>query len=280
MKITVLIENKADNKLSKEHGLAILIEYNNKNYLLDTGASDLFLGNADKLGVDLSKVTAAVLSHSHYDHSGGYAAFFSRNSKAKVYLRTAAKERCYAKIGLFKQYIGIPKGILEQFTDRFIYVNNDNDYEMDEGVWLIPHKTEGRKARDKKARMYRKTENGMHVDDFQHEHSLVFDGSNGLVILNSCCHSGVQNIVAEVKETFPSKEIAAVIGGFHLMGLTGTNSMSLKADEVKALGQQLMRLGVKHIYTGHCTGYPAYRILKETLGDRVQYLSTGTIIEL
>ncbi|MBW9147679.1 MBL fold metallo-hydrolase [Clostridium sp. CM028] len=278
MKLTALIENKATGNLSGEHGLAVHIEYNGKQYLLDTGASNKFQNNANKLGIDLKNIDTAALSHCHYDHSGGYVGFFSENSKAKVYLQSAARELYYAKLGLIKIYNGIPRGILDTYSDRFVFV--DGDYEIDEGVWLISHKTIGLAARGKKAHMYRKTEKGFVADDFQHEQSLVFEVENGLVILNSCCHGGVDNIIEEVMETFNGKEVLAIIGGFHLMGIIGTKSMSGKPEEVRALGKRLFDLNVKHIYTGHCTGNPAYKVLKEKLGERLQYFSTGTTVEL
>jgi len=278
MKLTALIENKAPANLVGEHGLAIHIEFNGKQYLLDTGASNEYLNNADKLSIDLKNIDTAFLSHSHYDHSGGYVGLFSNNSKAKVYLQSAAKELCYAKTGFIKAYIGIPKGILDTYRDRFVFV--DGDYQIEEGVWLISHKTLGLAAKGKKAHMYRKIEKEFVADDFQHEQSVVFEALDGLVILNSCCHGGVDNIVKEVKEVFPGKEVLAVVGGFHLMGLMGPKSMSGKPEDVRALGTRLFDLNVKHIYTGHCTGNPAYKILKEELGERLQYFSTGTVVKL
>ena len=278
MKLTALIENKATGNLIGEHGLAVHIEYNGKQYLLDTGASNKFLNNANQLGIDLKNIDTAVLSHCHYDHSSGYVGFFSKNSKSKVYLQSAARELCYAKLGLIRIYNGIPQGILNTYRDRFIFV--DGDYQIDEGVWLVSHKTIGLATKGKKAHMYRKTEKGFVADDLQHEQSLVFEVENGLVILNSCCHGGVDNIIEEVMETFHGKEVLAIIGGFHLMGILGTKSMSGKPEDVRALGKRLFDLNVKHIYTGHCTGNPAYKILKEELGERLQYFSTGTIVEL
>ena len=278
MKLTALIENKATGNLVGEHGLAVHIEYNGKQYLLDTGASNQFQNNANKLGIDLKNIDTAALSHCHYDHSGGYVGFYSKNSKAKVYLQSAARELYYAKLGLIKKYIGIPRGILDTYSDRFVFV--DGDYEIDEGVWLISHKTIGLATREKKAHMYRKTEKGFVADDFQHEQSLVFEVENGLVILNSCCHGGVDNIIKEIIEAFNGKAVLAIIGGFHLMGIIGTKSMSGRREDVRALGKRLFNLKIKYIYTGHCTGNPAYKILKEKLGERLQYFSTGTIIEL
>lgn len=278
MKLTALIENKAPADLAGEHGLAVCIEFNGKQYLLDTGASDQFLVNAVKLNIDLRNIDSAVLSHCHYDHSGGYAGFFSKNSKAKVYLQAAAKEMYYFKIGLIKKYIGIPKGLLDTYGDRFVFV--DGDRRIDDGVWLISHKTSGLAARGKKAHMYRKVGRKFAVDDFRHEQSLVFETENGLVILSSCSHSGVENIIAEVKESFHEKDVLAVVGGFHLMGVTGTASIGGKPEDIHILAKRLADFDVKHIFTGHCTGDPAYKILKEELGERLQYFSTGTVVEL
>jgi len=277
MKLTVLIENKAEGNLSGEHGLCVHVEFKGKQYLLDSGASDRFQNNAKTLGIALKEVDTAVLSHAHYDHSGGYNAFFSENRKAIVYLQGAAKEQCYAKVGPFRKYIGIPEGILEAYSNRFTFV--DGDHQLDEGVSLISHRKGGWAERGKKAHMYRNTEMGIVPDDFQHEQSLVFETGNGLVILNSCCHGGVLNIIEEVTDKIRGKEVLAVIGGFHLMGLRGTSSMGVSEGDIRTLGRSLTELGVKQVYTGHCTGDPAYRILEEELGERLRYLRTGTVIE-
>ena len=277
MKLIALIENKSNNDLIAEHGLAVYIEYNKKKYLLDTGLSDNFVENAKKLDIDLENVDVAILSHNHSDHSGGYDGFFNINKKANVYVRNEVKNKCYIKIGPIKKYIGIPEGILDKYSNRFIYI--DEDYKIDEGVLLISHKTENLESRGKKAHMYRMTKNGLKPDDFKHEQSLVFETKNGLIVLNSCSHGGIDNIVKEVKNTFKGKKVFAVIGGFHLMGLKGPNSMNITKEEVEALGKRLIDLGVEHIYTCHCTGDPAYKILRSTVGEKVQYFSTGTIVE-
>lgn len=277
LKITALIENKAPKGLKSEHGLCLLAEYEGKTCLLDTGASNAFASNAQKLGVDLSKVDAAVLSHAHFDHSSGYNAFFATNIAAKVYLREGSKERYYMKLGPFRECIGIPKGMLDKYAERFIYV--PKDMEISNGVWLIGHSTPGLEKRGRRAHLYRKTASELVPDDFAHEQSLVFDTENGLVILNSCCHGGADNIVSEVKRAFPDREVAAIIGGFHLMGVLGTKTLGVKPQEVEALGRRLIELGVKHTYVCHCTGDPATKILTRVMGEKVSYLRTGTAIE-
>lgn len=278
MKITALIENKARDQLASEHGLAVHIEFEGNHYLLDTGATDQFVENAKQLNVDLSLVNAAFLSHAHYDHSGGYQAFFQENTEAKVYLQEEAKEDCYAKILWYKRYIGIPKDILSRYPNRFVYVNKNT--EIAAGVWLIRHTTKGLDKLAKKAHFYREGKRGLQVDNLLHEQSLVFVKNKSVVILNSCCHAGVDHVVEEVLEVFPDHKVLAMIGGFHLMGVRGPTSKSMSKVKIEALGQRLIDLGVQEIYTGHCTGEPAFEILQHKFSKQVHYFHAGDSIEI
>ena len=73
---TVLSDNRTDNPaLETEHGLSILLETGKHNILLDTGASDIFIRNAEQLGVDLKSVDYVFISHGHSDHAGGLRYF-------------------------------------------------------------------------------------------------------------------------------------------------------------------------------------------------------------
>ena len=279
MKLTALMENQAQDGLLCEHGLSVHIVFRGKQYLLDTGASDRFIKNADTMGIDLDQVDMAVLSHAHYDHSGGYEAFFACNHHAPAYLRAESRQRCYAKLLCFKKYIGIPPGLLETHAGRVCFVQ-ESAQEIDADVWLIGHRAEGLAARGKRMRMVRKTPQGWRADDFMHEQSLVFCTGDGLVILNSCCHAGVDRVVEEACAALPGRPVRAVVGGFHLMGQGGVRTMGFSPEEVCALAHRLAELGVEKIYTGHCTGAPAYEILHRELGDRVQYFCAGSIVEL
>lgn len=271
MRVTFLIDNAArDESLAHEWGLAVHIEYEGKNILLDTGGTGAFVKNAPSLGVELDKVDLGVLSHAHYDHSNGLAAFFELNDKAKFYLRKPTGENCYSRAVLFKHYVGIHKGWLETYKDRIVYV--EGDFEASPGVWLIPHKTKGLDKLGKKARMYVKNGIRYRYDSFEHEQSLVFFTDKGLVIFNSCSHGGADNIINEVAATFPGQKLYALIGGFHLFGAP-------EAD-VRALAKRIADTGIERVFTGHCTGGHAFGILKETLGAKAERFYTGMDIEL
>src|SRR5574344_17748 len=259
MKVTALIDNISDNDLISEWGLSFYIEYNDHKYLLDTGASDKFVNNAKKLGISLETVDYAVLSHAHYDHSDGFGAFFEINKKVKCLLREGIHPNCYSKSKIFKHYVGINKDILKNYSDRFRYI--DGDFEVAPGVMLIPHKTKNLNLIGKKCGLYTKNKLRCIPDDFSHEQSLVFDAEKGLIIFNSCSHGGGENIVNEIRVTYPNKKIYAYIGGLHLYKRSD--------EDIKEIAEQIKKTGIEKVYTGHCTGNRAFGLLKEELADQI-----------
>ena len=261
----VIIDNISKNELIPEWGLAVYIEHEGHKFLLDTGSSDKFAKNAKELGIPLEEIEYGILSHAHYDHEDGMAAFFKINNKAKFYLRDGATENCYGKIWIFRKYIGIHKGFLQDYKERIVYASGD--YELAPGVYLIGHKTPGLEKIGEKANLYIRKDGKMCPDDFAHEQSLVFDTPQGLVIFNSCSHGGADNIINEISATFPEKQIYAMIGGFHLY--------KSSEQEVRGLAQRIKDTGIRKIVTGHCTGQRAFDILKEELGEVAEQIYTG-----
>lgn len=270
MKATVLIDNNTRSELKTEWGLSVHIEYCGHSILLDAGMTGLFAENAEEMGIDLEQVEFGVLSHAHYDHSDGLDVFFEKNCDAKMYIRSACKENCYSlKGGTEKHYIGIKEGYLEQFAGRFEYV--DGDLEVIPGVTLMPHKTENLEQVGEHAGMYVKVDGAWMPDAFEHEQSLIFDTENGLVVFNSCSHGGADNIINDIKKTWPDKPIYAYIGGLHLFRSSD--------EEVLKFAKRVKETGIRCIYTGHCTGDRAMEILKDELGDVIRELYTGLEIE-
>lgn len=278
MKIVTLIENQTDCDLLCEHGLSFYIEYQGTSYLLDAGQSELFAINAKKLDIDLAGVDKAILSHAHYDHAGGFATFADGNEKAFVFMQKAAQLQCFSEKPEGMKDIGIPEKVRQKLDGRICYV--EGDYRLAEGVCLIAHHAQNLSERGKQMHMYTRDGNNMQVDDFMHEQSLVFELPEGLVVLNSCSHGGVDLILEEVQRAFGGRRVLAMIGGFHLMGSAGPDSMRESEKEVRALASKLNEMQVDKIYTGHCTGTKAFPILKEVLGEKLELLFTGKAIEL
>lgn len=278
MKITVLVENTTINSLTSEHGLSMFIEFRGKNYLLDAGSTDVFLENTRKLNIGVSDVEACILSHGHYDHSGGFGTYLNENKEVSLYAMRKAGAEYYSALGGM-HYIGIPKQILAEHKDRFQLI--DDMTEIAEHVYLIPHSTKGLEAIGKRASMYVKRGETYVPDSFEHELSLVFDTEKGLVIFNSCSHGGVQNIIREVQEKLPEKKAYAFLGGLHMKGKQdGIEICTFSEEEIEKLAAYLKEAGLEYLYTGHCTGEPAMRLLEKYMGDQIKRLHTGKVIIL
>ena len=106
------------------------------------------------------------------------------------------------------------------------------------------------------------------------EQSMVLETGRGLVVLNSCCHGGVVNIVKGVLDQFPGQRVYALLGGLHMLS-PGANALNCPPDYVRQVAAALLELGVEYLWTGHCTGPAAFALLKEELGDRVEPLTGG-----
>ena len=266
LKMTVLIDNIASEPLAGEWGLSILIEADDRRILLDTGASGLFAENADRLGIDLGSVDVGVLSHAHYDHADGLETFFSLNSRASFLVREGACENCYGIKDGELHYIGVQSGVLKKHESRIQYVSGV--HEIMEGCWLVPHRRADYSSTALRNDLYKIDKGKCLPDDFAHEQSLVFETEKGLVVFNSCSHTGMKNILEDIRQMLGRSDVCAYVGGLHLYNLSD--------GELDALCADIQSTSIEHIFTGHCTGDHAFSFLKERLGSRIEQFSSGS----
>lgn len=270
MIITVLTDNIGEGDLKGEWGLSLHIGFGGKSFLLDTGASDIYLSNAEKLGINLADVDYAVLSHAHYDHTNGLASFLSVNKNAPVFLSPNARDNCYAGIRIAGRYIGMPKGVVEANQKRFERPQGVGT--ICEGSFVVPHSTEGLERLGKRNHLLVRKGIWNVPDDFSHEQTLVFKTDKGLVLMNSCSHSGPDVIVAEALKAFPGEHVTAYVGGLHLFRLS--------EKEVESVADRMQSCGIDRIFTGHCTGEKAFGILKRRFGCGIEQFRCGMKIEI
>ena len=281
MKIKILIENTTKSDLTPEHGLSIFIEYNDKKILLDAGTTSAFMDNAKKMNVDIDIADFCVLSHGHYDHSGGFAEYLSQNLDKKIYAMKAISDDYYSASGGAIHPIGVPKDVYPTFKDNFFLLEEVT--KIFDGIYVIPHKNPSNLSKiGERAKLYKMIEGEYTPDDFAHELSLVFDTEEGLVIFNSCSHSGIVNIIEEVREYFgQDKKINVFVGGLHMKGKLGDKEIcTFSEEEIEELAKYLVENNVQKLYTGHCTGIVGYELIKKYMGDKVEYIHTGREIEL
>lgn len=279
MIITTLLENNSTRSdLGSEHGLSLFIETNESRILFDTGASPLFARNAGVLGVDLSTVDLAVISHGHYDHGGGIQAFLELNGRAPIYLQESAFGDYFTPKDAGWAYIGIPRDL--PLTDRFIRVRGDlaisDCLEILSEVRPYRFNPPDNRVMFKAGAKTSETDKATYqTDDFIHEQNLVLREAGHTVLITGCAHKGIVNIM----EYFHQREGAwpdVVIGGFHLINHEWDHNMIRLVDEIGAFLQSTPT----RFYTGHCTGDKAWLQLKEKLGDQIELLSTGRVLNL
>ena len=272
MKVTVLIENTGEAPLVAEHGLSFYITFEGKNYLLDAGQSGAFMENAERLGVDLDRVDKTILSHGHYDHADGFVKYLEKYPERKIYGQPGIFESYYSGSKDRMHYIGLHESLLKG-KEKFIMA--DKCMGIDDHVYLIADT--GSTTAGKK--LYRKAGEAYVHDNFLHEQSLVFDTEKGLVIFNSCSHTGLVPIVENIEQIF-HKPVYAYLGGLHMKSVKhGIEGTDFTREELKGTADFALS-HIQYVYTGHCTGSVAMNILKSFMQDRLLPLYTGCVIEL
>ena len=278
MKLTALVENTSTQpELISEHALSLYIECNGYKILFDMGASDAFVRNAKVLGIDLNAVDSAVLSHGHYDHGGGLAAFLEVNDHAPVYVSRYAFEPHFNKIG---KDIGLDAKLRDRFGERLVFT--DDYLKLNDGIELFSCNerelvfpidpfglscihSEGQGTLSDCSSC---EQQATIPEDFRHEQYLLIQENNKSILISGCSHKGVKNLVSWFRPD-------VLVGGFHFF------KIPLAASGKKRLSDAAEFLnGFKTEYiTCHCTGVEQFEHLATQM-PRLRYLTTGEIMNL
>ena len=266
MKITTLIENLVYQPgLVSEHGLSIYIDTGRRRILLDAGQSSSCLANAESLGIDINNVDAVVISHGHYDHTGGLNAFLHKNAQAKVYLK---KEALLPKYNSSRNFIGIP-AIPEEYEKRLRFVEEVT--EIDEGVFIVPTIPIVHEEDTSFSYFYTDRGEGLVDDTFEDELFLAIVSDNRLSVFSSCSHRGISNILEAAQRLF-SLPVDLVTGGFHLK--------NAPKEQLETVIKYLARIKPKKVGICHCTGIENFPEMTKAAGENVFYNYTGNIIKI
>lgn len=272
--VTTLLENTACRAgLCAAHGLSLYIETPRHKILFDMGPNADFIANARALGVDLTGVDIAILSHGHYDHGGGLAAFCRLNHHAPVYIHQDAFRAYYAlEEGRAPRYIGLPQE-LEAFRDRFVLTAGETV--IDDELTLFSEPPAVFDAMSASAGLREQVGEDYPLDPFRHEQDLLIRAGGKTAVVAGCAHRGVVNILAAAR-VWLGEDPDALFGGFHLFELRQGETADALID---ATGKALLP-GKTVYYTGHCTGAYAYGRLSAILGERLRPLTGGSAAEI
>jgi 7,8-dihydropterin-6-yl-methyl-4-(beta-D-ribofuranosyl)aminobenzene 5'-phosphate synthase len=248
--------------LQAEHGLSILIEDEGSKILFDTGSSPLFLENAEKLNKNLHDISSVVLSHAHYDHTGGFPAFISQWK--------AENRNLYTGIDFFADrfeensfsftYLGnsFSKKDLEE---KGIVLNSvSSRTKLSEHCSVVSGYTQRNSLETVSPKFQKSLGNSLSQDIFSDECSIVVETAEGLQLIVGCAHIGILNIVEHVSRLF-SRPVTGVYGGIHLMNSS--------RQEIQSVLTGLSSLGVRRYGLCHCSGSLVSECLNELSNDTV-----------
>ncbi|MQY76862.1 MAG: MBL fold metallo-hydrolase [Spirochaeta sp.] len=276
LEIITLSENTAGSRrgVLAEWGISMLIKAGSRNILLDTGGSITAVHNADALGVDLHQVETIVLSHGHYDHTGGLLSVLARVGREEVEIighpdiwsRKYGKNK---KSGLVR-YAGIPfsREALESLGARFALTADP--------TWITedivasgeePTATDFEKVADN---LFLKEGEQFIPDPMADDQSVFLKTDLGLILLLGCAHRGVVNILNYARELTGMEQVYLILGGTHLI--------SASEEQITRTIEAFKEAGVEHIGVSHCTGQQGAARLALAFGEGFFYNNAGTVI--
>lgn len=267
-----LVDNKSLDaaRFRAEHGVAFAIETCQGQILYDTGQSgEVLVHNAAQLGLDLHKIGALILSHAHYDHTGGLEAFLQKSQPSLS---------LYAHPDIFRERYAIKDGQTRSIGLSMLQAELENRSKLHLSaepsqvlpkVWTTGEITIRTEFEGRSAHHYIRADQGWQPDPYQDDLSLVLQTSQGLVVVCGCCHAGILNTLAHIRRFFP-QPLRAIVGGTHLKGLG-----SRDIDRVVTELCERCEGSLPDLYLNHCSGESALIRFAQAFGEKVHPCPTG-----
>lgn len=270
-RITVVVDNTVGRQgLLAEHGWAVWLEHNGHNILFDTGQGLALEHNARVLGLDLGRVDALVLSHGHYDHTGGLETVLRPGRQLSILAHPAVLTlRWSCPPGGSGRAIGIPQRAEEALRRQDGLRFTEGPTEIAPGVHVTGEVPRRNGFEDVGGPFFLEP-HGCQRDDLPDDQAMYIESAAGTLVVLGCAHAGTVNTLEYIQQ-LTGRPILTVIGGMHLG--------SASPERVAATIDALRGLGIERIIPAHCTGFVAAAWIREALPERFEPSRTGLVLE-
>ena len=276
MRITVLVDNNTliDRYFLGEPGASFLIQEEGKNILFDVGYSDIFIRNAQKLGINMYDVDYIAISHGHIDHTWGFVPLISLYNEALIEKIKFTKPVLVAHEQAFERKFYDNETIGSIVTEKTLA----DHFEMKLGkepFWITERlvflgEIERTNSFENKKPIGKRINRGIEEEDFvMDDTALAYKSEEGLVIITGCSHSGICNIIEYAKKICNDNRVVDVIGGFHLL-----NPDKEQLEQTKSYMKQA---AVKELHACHCTDFYSRLALAEAA--TMKEVGVGLVLE-
>ena len=271
--IVTLIENYSQNlDLFCEHGLSLFITDGKHRILFDAGASSAFLNNAKKLGISLEKLDALVLSHGHFDHTGGVEALLEQYGAPRtLYIGKHFFDLRYSDSHTPR--LDISAKIQEEALERYKVnrqVTSEKIQSLYPGIFVVSGFTNIEELEPPAPFLLRFRKGREEVDLFEDEIGVVLETEQELTLISGCSHTGILSMCEYVSNLF-GRPVTTFLGGTHLM----------EANEARVMKtcRMLKDKGVRRLGACHCNGEAAGAYFQENFpGFFLNH--TGDVVEI
>ncbi len=277
--VQIIMDNHSqqDNFVT-EHGICVYVQTPTHKCLVDVGASDKFIRNAEEMGIDIADIDYVFLSHGHVDHIGGLPFFLKKNSKAKIIFSDKLFTQRYFSKRHSTRSISLAYTFTPEELKRFMPIEQTTNIEVD--IKVIAQIQQSYPLPKGNRFLYTQAldDNELVQDDFSHEIVVCF-GSTSLFVCTGCAHNGLLNMLHTV-QMHTALPIHTVLGGFHLLDADEAYAYETPKEITDIALTLKQTYPSTQFFTGHCTGANSIKMLQKTLNNQVEAFYCGWQIEL